>query len=294
MRTTTRPRRYRVVAAALASLLLVALLASPAGADDAHGAPPRQYYLSLGDSMAFGLQFDELDALLAAGTYSPDAFDTGFTDVLAARMQPLRPGQQTVNLSCPGESAVTMVEGGCSFTAPEPEGMGLTLHTSYAGPQLDAAVAFLRAHPGQVSPVTVAIGGIDVVDVIAEECGADRACLDQSGIRERLGALLDQILGALQAAAPDTEIVVVAFHNPFSVEHPETKPLWRRYYTRVEKEAARRNGVDFANGANVIRPSKACVLTFLCDSGDLHPTDEGYHRIGDLVFREAGYRRLEP
>ena len=51
--------------------------------------------------------------MLDAGTYTPDAFNTGYTDVLAARMQPLRPDQQTVNLSCPGESTHTMIRGGC-------------------------------------------------------------------------------------------------------------------------------------------------------------------------------------
>src|SRR4051812_27874193 len=208
MRTTTRPRRLRAAAAACASVLLAALVAAaPAGAEDGGGAtPPRRYYLSLGDSMGFGLQFDKFDQLAASGAYSPDRFDTGYTDVLAARMQPLRPRQQTVNLSCPGESAVTMVDGGCVWTSPAPDGMGLPLHTQYAGSQLDAAVAFLRAHPGKVSPVTVSVGGIDVADVIADECGADRACLEQSGIRGRLGAGLDRILGALRAAAPDTEV----------------------------------------------------------------------------------------
>src|SRR4051794_8786312 len=91
---TTRPRRLRAAAAACASLLLLALVAStvPAGAEDGGGvSPPRRYYLSLGDSMAFGLQFDKLDQLAASGAYSPDRFDTGYTDVLAARLQSLRP-----------------------------------------------------------------------------------------------------------------------------------------------------------------------------------------------------------
>jgi GDSL-like Lipase/Acylhydrolase family len=293
MRTKTRPRLRSVVAAAGVALLLVTLLASPAGAadDGPRATPPGAYYLSVGDSMAFGLQFEKLDRLEAAGAYAPGRFDSGYTDRVAARTQPLRPGQRTVNLSCPGETTMTMVAGGCFWTTPEPDGPGLTLHTAYAGAQLDAALSFLRSHPGQVNPITVSIGGIDVADVIADECGADRACLEHSGIRERLGASLDRILGALQGAAPDAEIVLVAFHNPFSVEHPETKPLWRRYYTRVEKEAARRNGVGFANVSNIIRASNLCRLTFLCGSGDNHPTDEGYRRIGDLVFREAGFRR---
>ena len=93
-----------MAAAACASLLTLAAMASPAGATGRPPkvVPPKAYYLSVGDSMAFGLQFDKLDRLLEAGTYSPDAFDTGYTDVLGARMRQLRPGQQTANFSCPG------------------------------------------------------------------------------------------------------------------------------------------------------------------------------------------------
>jgi hypothetical protein len=33
-----------------------------------------------------------------------------------------------------------------------------TLHNTFAGSQMAAALAFLSAHPGQVSPITVAMG----------------------------------------------------------------------------------------------------------------------------------------
>ncbi|MGH9274382.1 MAG: hypothetical protein ACRDZU_07025, partial [Acidimicrobiales bacterium] len=160
---STSPSRSRSLprtrAAFASAVLLLAVLTSPARAHGAvQGSPsPQALYLSLGDSMAFGLQFDRLYEMLDAGTYTPDAFNTGYTDVLAARMQALRRDQQTVNLSCPGESADTMIDGGCFFTTPEPEGPGLALHTSYDGSQLDAAVSFLRAHPDQVNPITVSI-----------------------------------------------------------------------------------------------------------------------------------------
>jgi hypothetical protein len=265
---TTRLRRIRVAVAACAPLLLVAALASPAAASDHdRPAPPGKYYLSLGDSMAFGIQFDRLDQLVADGTYDPGAFDTGYTDELARRLRRIRPDQRTVNLSCPGETTQTMAKGGCFFTNPPPDGQGLTLHEAYSGPQLRAAVEFLRSHRHQVNPITVSVGGIDAADVIAEDCGADAACLEQSGLRERLGRGLDRILGTLHRAAPEAQIVVVAFHNPFMVDHPETDPLWRRFYVRVQKEAARRNGAGVAVVSKVIRPGNVCELTFLCGSG---------------------------
>jgi lysophospholipase L1-like esterase len=283
-----------MAAAACASLLAVAAMASPASARGGppRVVPPKAYYLSLGDSMGFGLQFDKLDLLLAAGTYSPDKFDTGYTDVLGARMRRIRPGQQTANFSCPGETTATMVEGGCFFTNPEPEGAGLTLHLPYPGSQLDAAVWFLKAHPGQVSPITVSIGGIDAADVIGDQCGGDAACVEQSGLRDHLARGLDRILSTLRHAAPGTELVLVALHNPFTVDHPETDALWRSTYTKVERAAARRNGARFSDFSKIVERGDVCQLTFLCGSGDSHPTDEGYRRLAGQVFGVAGYERL--
>ncbi|MEO5839548.1 MAG: SGNH/GDSL hydrolase family protein [Acidimicrobiales bacterium] len=204
--------------------------------------------------MVFGLQFDRLFEMLDAGTYTPDAFDTGYTGGLAARMRQLRRDQQTVNLSCPGESTATMIKGGCEYTLPEPDGPGLALHTDCEGPQLDAAVSFLRAHRRRVGPITVSIGGID-------------------------------------AAAPDAEIILVSFHNPFSISNPGTDRLWQRHYTAVQKGAARRNDVRVVDVAEIVNANNVCQLTFLCDSGDSHPTDAGYRRIAEQIFRVAGYRR---
>jgi lysophospholipase L1-like esterase len=278
--------------------MLFSALASPALGDDGkrdgkrNVAPPKAFYLSLGDSNGFGLQFDRLFAMLDAGTYTPGAFNTGYTDVLAARMHRLRPDQQTVNLSCPGETTDTMINGGCFFTSPEPEGPGLTLHTTYAGSQLDTAVSFLRSHRHQANPVTVSIGGIDAANVIADTCNFDTACIGRSGLRDSLGRGLDRILGALHAAAPDTQIILVVFYNPFSITNPGTDGLWRRYYTTVEKDAARRNGVRVADASKIFQGKQVCRLTFLCASGDSHPNDAGYRQIADQIFDVLGYRHL--
>ena len=88
----------RALLAFVTSLVLLSALAAPAVAECAPKVrPPEHFYLSIGDSMGFGLQFDRLYEMLDAGTYTPDAFDTGYTDVLAARMRRMRPDQRTVN-----------------------------------------------------------------------------------------------------------------------------------------------------------------------------------------------------
>src|SRR4051794_21470707 len=158
----------KVGVAACLTLFLLPVSAAPAFGDNVAPTvvPPRAFYLSLGDSLAFGFQDGRFNKLVNAGTYTPDAFNTGYTDVLAMRMQQLRPDQETVNLACPGETLRTMARGGCDFTRPDSNGMVLSLHTDYTGSQLDAAVAFLNAHQHQVSPVTVAIGANDAVQTI--------------------------------------------------------------------------------------------------------------------------------
>jgi len=59
--------------------------------------PPKSYYLSLGDSFAYGFQSFKFGL-------PPSAYNTGYTDVFGARMQQISPGIITVNYGCPGES----------------------------------------------------------------------------------------------------------------------------------------------------------------------------------------------
>ena len=92
------------------------------------------YYLALGDSLATGF---------AAGP------GEGYVDLLEDHYRAQNPDLVEVDYGCSSETTQTMLDGGiCSFG-------GLS--------QEDAAVAFLRAHPGQVALVTIDIGGNDIV-----------------------------------------------------------------------------------------------------------------------------------
>lgn len=71
-----------------------------------------------------------------------------------------------VNLACPGETSVTFLNGKCPFP--------LLRKYPYVGSQLNAALNFLRAHPGQVSPVTLDIGANDVLPYLnSQTCAID-------------------------------------------------------------------------------------------------------------------------
>ena len=53
--------------------------------------PPKRYYLALGDSIAFGLQFHKVTPGAPASAFS------GYVDILASRLSSIRPGLELVN-----------------------------------------------------------------------------------------------------------------------------------------------------------------------------------------------------
>jgi lysophospholipase L1-like esterase len=282
---------YWALGALITFMVVVALLGSSSAAPaqaPAKFTPPKASYLSLGDSLGFGLQLGRLFALLDAGTYSPDAFNTGYTDDFAAQMRQIRSDQQVENLSCGGETTDTMIDGGCFFKSH----FGLPIHVNYSGAQLDAAVAFLRSHRGQVSPITVSIGANDAIGVISD-CNFDPSCIARSGLTQHLSDNLDHILGALRSAAPDTEIIVVAAYNVFKPTDSSSDDLWNQNYVQVASDAAARDGARFANGFDAIHTTdQICQLTFICTTGDQHPTDAGYQVLANLIWSVSGYDRL--
>ena len=131
--------------AALAALALTAGAATAASASSAspppRPVPPKSYYLALGDSIAYGFQTSK-----ALAGLPPEAFNTGYADLFAARLARLRPRIATVNYSCPGESTTTFLLPCIWKTS------GHALHNDYPGSQRDAALAFLAAHRGKVRP----------------------------------------------------------------------------------------------------------------------------------------------
>jgi lysophospholipase L1-like esterase len=138
--------------AALAALALALGTATAASASPAPlFAPPKGYYLALGDSIAYGFQTGK-----ALAGLPPEAFNTGYADLFAARLRQLQPQITTVNYSCPGESTTSFLQPCIWKTS------GHALHNDYTGSQLDAALAFLAAHRGQVSPITLSLNGNDI------------------------------------------------------------------------------------------------------------------------------------
>ena len=159
-------------------------------------APPATYYLALGDSLARGVQPD------AAGVSveTPD----GYPDQVYAALRPSRPGLKLVKLGCPGETTVSMINGGiCRYPG---------------GSQLAAAVGFLQSHRGRVLLVTLDIGAND-----PEACGGEPGLsqLAKCAVKDIPAAAghLGTIVARLKAAAgPSVRIVGMNYYLPALAE----------------------------------------------------------------------------
>ena len=245
---------------------------------------PKSYYLALGDSDAYGMQ--------PSTAALPPAKAHGYVDLFAARLRKLAPKIQVVNYGCPGESTKTFAAGGCPWLAE-----GRKLHAPFRSNQLAAALAFIRAHPGQVSPITVTLGGNDLNDV-ADVCKGNLRC-----IKARMPAALRQfstrlagIIGPIRSAAPQAEIVLTGLYNFIADDLRHTDPIFQSLNGTIAN-VARRHGAHYADlfasfnpqGSAARERARICAFTFICRADDPHPTDAGYRAIADAVWKAARY-----
>jgi lysophospholipase L1-like esterase len=169
--------------------LFVAVMAVFFAATFAPAAAAQTYYVALGDSLAIGYQ---------PGGASQTQ---GYADDLFKLYSPSIPGLAIEKLGCFGESTASMVQGGHCSNYPS------------GSSQLDAAVAFLQAHPGQVALITLDIGANDV-DGCVTAVSIDKTCI-QNGFAS-VSAYLPLILRQLrQAAGPHVPIVAMNYYDPF-------------------------------------------------------------------------------
>jgi hypothetical protein len=214
-RSTQGLRLFR--AALVAGLGVTVLLAAANGTAPGAAHAPERYYLVLGDSIAYGFQPTKANA-------RPSTL-TGYASPFASRLRRLSPQIEVVNYSCPGESTVTFARGRCP-TLTE----GVKLHDAYRGPQLKAAVAFLRAHSGQVSPITLTLWGADLAPLSAK---GNRAQAAIASFSPRFAAILRQ----LRAAAPNADIIVTGAWNPEANGLAQTTPLYRSVDAAIKRAA---------------------------------------------------------
>jgi lysophospholipase L1-like esterase len=192
-----RMRRLRAAVAILGAAAALAGCGS-AGHIIPVTQPAGSYYLSLGDSLAQGVQADPFGHVGDTDRGYADQF----YDAIRRDYRELR----LVKLGCPGETTRSMIGG---------------RHCPYpAGSQLDQAVAFLRDHRGRVPLVTLDIGANDRRSCFTDPVhGPVPPC--STGPTAPTAANLALILARLRAAAgPRTLIIGMTYYAP---ELPE----WR-------------------------------------------------------------------
>lgn len=252
--------------------------------------PPKQYYLALGDSLAFGSQQIKFNANFPLEP--PSAFNTGYVDDLAVMLRGIRPDIQTVNFGCPGETSLTFINGGCSYTS-----RGFALHDSYSGSQLAAAISFLQEHHGLVSPITINLG-VNDLRPLQSICGTDLSCYKAyaPAILAATRANLDWILGAIRSAAPNAEIITFTNYDLTVLIDPRF--VLFTAFNDVVTDTARSHSVRVADVFSAFnegpQPATLCSLTFACTPlQDTHPTDAGYATIAARIWVASDYDRIE-
>ncbi len=160
-----------------------------------------EYYLSLGDSLAVGVQPNE------HGTSLPTSH--GYADQLQALLGGHGQVLSLVKLGCPGETTATLMDGGiCGYSGDRRDSL-----TGGGGNQLAAALGFLRAHAGHVPLITIDIGANDLASCVEPTSAAAAAACAKSAIAT-VKLNVAKILAALRATDPRATIVGMTYYAP--------------------------------------------------------------------------------
>jgi lysophospholipase L1-like esterase len=286
---------------ALAAFITV-LLAVPALAPAAKTSPPKQLYVSLGDSYATGYQ------PTAQGVGANTRH--GFASQLPSLAKPRGYNFQLVNFGCAGATTTSILESkGCN-----PRGRAIGGPTYTSKTQTGAAEAFLRANRGKVGLVTVSIGGNDVTRCVNEadptNCVAEGAKVIKTNVTKLAKRLRT-------AAGPNVRIVGITYPDVVLGLWTTGKqsdqdfaklslfafrgllnPALKEAYESVRK--GRLVDVTDATGAYTpleqtttlapygqipVAVAKVCQLTFYCQFRDIHARTNGYKIIAQLIAK---------
>ena len=160
-----------------------------------HGATTTttSYYLSLGDSLAQGVQPNAQGKSVET--------TQGYPDQLFTALRLGNPTLKLVKLGCPGETTATMMNGGiCTYSA---------------GSQLKQAASFLAHHRGHVQLVTIDIGANDLNPCLKlTSISQIAACLAKvfPTIQANLTTIMDTLTSATGSGHPP--MIGMAYYDP--------------------------------------------------------------------------------
>jgi lysophospholipase L1-like esterase len=298
----TKTRLLLLALLAPLALFLAAPVAAPA-----RTTPPKQLYVSLGDSYATGFQ----PTAQGVGRNTRNGFAYQVPGLATARGYRL----QLVNFGCAGATTISILQTrGC---APRARALGGPV---YSQTQAAAAARFLRANRGKVALVTVSIGGNDVTRCVREADPIQCVLAAVEGIKRNVRTLARRLRAA---AGPNVPIVgttypdvilglwtsgqqsdqdlarlsVVAFRQ---LINPALKGSYqsvrRGRFVDVTAASGAYGSLDQTTtlapyGVIPVPVARVCTLTYFCQFRDIHARTSGYALIARLIVATLPRRR---
>jgi lysophospholipase L1-like esterase len=223
---------------------------------------PAAAFLVLGDSLSTGYQ----PAGGGDPTCSNQALDAtghgGWACIFLSRLRSLNHSTTIANLAVNGEDTCSFAIGQhCSNMA---NGYSTPPEKPSPGSQWERALALLRSKPARVSPISIEIGGNDLLGSLG--------LAPLAPIRLRL----HRILQSIRRAAPRADIIMFDVVSPLDSPIPQLVALNHMY--RREAKTIHALFVDVAGGFSGHTAT-------LVNPGDVHPTDAGQRLMAQLMWR---------
>ncbi len=296
----------RRIALVVAGILFAGLAgAVPAIADDHDDDDGGTTLMILGDSVA-------------AGTQQPEPFTRGFERKLFRELADEYDFEEVVNLACPGDDTTEMISatGGASPFGSLCYGPFAQLPPGGTS-QLDAALDYLEANPGEVGLITLTIGANDILACDIGDPDVQICLAEQLGL---IGTNLPYIVARLMVAAPGVPIIGTNYYNPnlaFWLVDPaiaEASQQLTPLFNGTLEAVYGAFGVPVADLAKAFKTFKekgkpiptnvkaVCRLTLMCEKSgaswvlsdydpttpgpqtDIHPSNKGYRKIANTIL----------
>ena len=293
--------------ALLPLVLATGLLAGCSGSSDdgavstpPTSSPPKQVYVSLGDSYAAGYQ----PSSATSGATTRNGFAYQLVDGAKAKGYDL----ELKNFGCSGATTTSLLtQAGCDSRALGPDAEDYAPQTQAA-----AAEAYIKDNADKIALITVSIGGNDITACAAAPDAVSCVLAAVPKIKTNLGKLLT---GLRAAAGAKTPIIGITYPDVLLGDYLSKDPALKQLATtsvtafkglvnpalQGAYQAAGGQLVDVTAATGAYKPleetttlapygtiptavAQVCTLTFYCQYHDIHPRTEGYKLISDQVL----------
>lgn len=214
---------------------------------------PGAVYLALGDSLAWGfrLAHPEIESYPA---------------LIQSRIMAKDPSNTLINLSIPGETS-----------------------TSLRGQQLQRALAVIareRAAGRRVSPITIDIGGNDLLRVERSTEAQRAATLAQT--RGNIAAILDTLRDTTDGSA---DIAIMLYYNPYGGDPSvaTSEAAWTVQLNDAIRAEASARAVAVADAYTPFTGGRAYAYTNIL-TNDVHANRQGHAVIAQQFWAALGYK----